>query len=94
MDGKIYQAIMWGKVEAALSHGMTTDDLPDVPHYTESVDAALTLIPSTWTGQILLPDHIRLWPYESGWPEVTGCASPLSLAICIAVAKAHEVTVD
>ena len=70
----------------------------DVPHYTTSIDAALTLVPDGGDWQMPLPFHeynnklFRCEIYGKGYVYVYGVAPTPALAICIAVMKAIEET--
>ena len=74
---------------------------PEVPHYTASLDAALTLVPEGWAwfvqhiGKPFTTGSARLWipaQWTQGIPKeqfVNEAATP-ALALCIAALRARE----
>ena len=74
------------------SVGVWDDELP---HYTTSIDAALTLVPEGWHWTIEGPDPLkRVSPYAllglPGLREADGRAATPALALCIAALRARE----
>ena len=74
----------------------------DAPHYTTSIDAALTLVPEGWNGKVEFgvpvedKQEAELWNYKF-YPdgrEVFGSGNTSALALCIAALKAREQTND
>lgn len=77
----------------------------EVPHYTTSLDAALTLVPAGWNYQLLKTGGVLLLsgkpfsasikaPSEYGWVDPPypsdGYADTMPLSLCIAAMKARE----
>ncbi len=74
------------------------------PHYTTSLDAALTLVPEGWRGKLLIgdwsdgqrpeQDRAALWNNDDGAREsvfgVGSSAATPALALCIASLRARE----
>lgn len=65
----------------------------DAPHYTTSIDAALTLVPDGWNWHLITEfDGINAAVFPPGnavdYPDVT--ASTPALALCIAALKARQ----
>ena len=60
------------------------------PRYTESIDAALTLVPEGCTWEITTGFEARVWPNKTAWPCCGGSESTPAIALVIACLKAKE----
>ena len=60
------------------------------PRYTESIDAALTLMPEGCTWEITTGFEARVWPNKTAWPSCGGAESTPAIALVIAIHKAKE----
>ena len=100
LDREIAQKLGWGRsgTRGRWVHP-ETKKLTPLPHFTRSLDAALTLIPGGWEASINTQGHARLFPPDgddgaggydfSDLRHFSRGATP-ALALCIGLLKARS----
>ena len=86
--------VLWPDNEIA--QGGDIEMLPDVPLYTASIDAALTLVPEGWSFEVRASavgdkGQANVWHYLKEYHAYSQreCASP-AIALCIAALRARQ----
>lgn len=105
LDGEIALSLGWVKHHAGWAHWTTPDGLENrhVPFFSDSLDAALTLVPEgcgweisvdpDWEGKI--PPSAVVCPIgESPQRRILTVAPTPALALCIAALKARQAMKD
>jgi hypothetical protein len=86
----------WGRRVINYKHGWLKGDKEPLPHYTTSIDAALTLVPEeiiNYGIELYIGAKENGCDFPAGqydnWVQVRGAATP-ALALCIAALKARD----
>jgi hypothetical protein len=73
------------------ARAIKTGPLHSDPKFTASLDAATTLVPEGWTGEVRLDGWAQIWPnYPGGWlhERVKASAATPALALTAAALRA------
>ena len=88
LDAEIALASGWHQIKTRWENPY--GQFAELPRYTESIDAALTLVPEGCTWEITTGFEARVWPNKTAWPSCGGAESTPAIALVIACLKAKE----